>query len=239
MTPPAPHLQIDALVFDVIGTLVDEDAAFSATAAAIAAAAGLDDAAALARSWARLLDARMHDVVSAKAPWRAHAKLVTEAGQAAVLEHGGMTTPQIDAALYDIDGEYLAWPDVAEGLRALRQGRLVAGYSNGDLSSLAQLAVRNDLAWHAVLSTSEVGTFKPADSAYRHVIETLGLDPARSLFVAAHPWDLRAAARHGFRTAYVRRPAAERPAPQDRFDLQVASVTDLAHLLDMTPLVEP
>ena len=231
MASPASALEIDALVFDVIGTLVDEDAVFSATATALAAAAGLDDAAALWRSWVRLLDARMSDVVSASAPWRPHAELVAEAARAAVLEHGGVPTPQVDAALAGIDGEYPAWPDVAEGLRALRPGRLVAGYSNGELSSLARLAVRNDLAWHAVLSTSEVGTFKPADSAYRHVIDALRLDPARSLFVAAHPWDLRAAARHGFRTAYVRRPAAERPAAQDSFDIQVASIADLAHLL--------
>jgi hypothetical protein len=41
-----------------------------------------------------------------------------------------------------------------------------------------------------------------------HLVEVVVFDP---LFVAAHPWDLRAAAEHGFRTAYVSRPAAERP----------------------------
>src|SRR3546814_14626237 len=61
-------------------------------------------------------------------------------------------------------------------------------------------------------------TFKPAPAAYRYAIDTLGIDPARTLFVAAHPWDLRAAAEYGFRTAYIARPAAERPSAGDRFD---------------------
>ena len=229
--PAALAPEIDALVFDVIGTLVDEDAVFSATANALAAAARLDDADALRHSWARILDATMSDVVSGRAVWRPHSELVAAAGRAAVLEHGGAVTPQMNLALERVDGEYTAWPDVADGLRTLRSERLVAGFSNGDLGWLARLAQRNDLAWHAVLSTSAVGTFKPAHSAYAYVIDALRLDVSRTLFVAAHPWDLHAAAGHGFRTAYVRRPGAELPGREDRFDFQVDSIADFAHLM--------
>jgi 2-haloacid dehalogenase len=48
--------------------------------------------------------------------------------------------------------------------------------------------------------------------------------------VAAHPWDLRAAARHGLRTAYVARPGAEPPAPDDRFDVRVSDLAELAQV---------
>jgi hypothetical protein len=37
--------------------------------------------------------------------------------------------------------------------------------------------------------------------------------------VAAHPWDLRAAATHGLRTAYIERAGEGDPDPSDRFDL--------------------
>jgi 2-haloacid dehalogenase len=126
-----------------------------------------------------------------------------------------------------LDSEHPAWPDVAAATAALRRDRLVAGVSNGDLDSLARLANTNAISWDIVLSTGAVRTFKPAPTAYRFAIDTLRLDPARTLFVAAHPWDLRAAAEHGFRTAYVARPGAERPSEADRFDLAVENLAEL------------
>jgi 2-haloacid dehalogenase len=48
--------------------------------------------------------------------------------------------------------------------------------------------------------------------------------------VAAHPWDLRAAARHGLRTAYVARPGADAPEPGDRFDFTVRDLAELAQV---------
>jgi 2-haloacid dehalogenase len=133
--------------------------------------------------------------------------------------------------LAGVDRAYRAWPDVTDGMRALRQNRLVVGFSNGDLDSLAALAMTNDLPWHVVLSTASARTFKPAEAAYRLVIDALSLDPARTLFVAAHTWDLRAAAKVGFRTAYLSRPLAEQPRANDQFDLRVENLLELETLL--------
>lgn len=118
---------------------------------------------------------------------------------------------------------------MAPATAALRKNCLVAGVSNGDLDSLARLANANAISWDAALSTGSVRTFKPAPAAYQYAIDALRLDPARTLFVAAHPWDLRAAAEHGFRTAYLGRPGAQRPSADDRFDF---------HADDLTALVE-
>lgn len=107
----------------------------------------------------------------------------------------------------------------------------MAGLSNGDLDALARLTHTHALTWDAILSTGAVETFKPAEAAYRYVIDALQLDPARTLFAAAHPWDLRAAAAHGFRTAYIARPGAERPAQEDRVDIAVADASALVDAL--------
>lgn len=131
----------------------------------------------------------------------------------------------------NVDAEYPAWPDVAPATAALRKGRLVAGVSNGDLDSLARLANTNAISWDVALSTGSVRTFKPAPAAYQYAIEALRLDPARTLFVAAHPWDLRAASEHGFRTAYVARPGAERPSADDQFDLLADDLTAVVESL--------
>jgi 2-haloacid dehalogenase len=233
-SPFAPD-RIDAILFDVIGTLVDEDATWTRVAADIAAEAGLASAADLRRRWEGILDARMSAVVAGDAPWQPHAELMGAAAADALAELGGTPTPELRARAARSDREHPAWPDVARATAALRRRRLVAGLSNGDLGSLARLAHAEAIAWDAVLSTGSVRTFKPAPAAYRHAIDALDLDPSRTLFVAAHPWDLRAAAAHGFRTAYVARPGADRPDADDPVDLEVADLGELVRALDPAP----
>ena len=225
-----PH-DVDAIVFDVIGTLVDEDATWSVAAARLAAETGVADAADLLARWAEELDRRMSAVVAGEAPWRPHREITVEAARVAVTAAGGTSSAETLARVATLDDDYPAWPDVAAATAALRGSRLVVGLSNGDVDSLARLANAGAISWDAVLSTGSVATFKPAPAAYRFAIDVLRFDPARTLFVAAHPWDLRAAAAQGFRTAYVARPGAERPAPDEAFDLVVADLSALVAAL--------
>lgn len=224
--------QTDAIVFDVIGTLVDEEGAWADIAPRLSVEAGLDAGADLLGPWGKLLERSMDAVVAGTAPWRPHQDLVTESAREAISQAGGDPSPGALALVTTLDREYPAWPDVAPATAALRRNRLVAGVSNADLDGLARLANTNAISWDVALSTGTARTFKPDPAAYRYAIDALHLDPARTLFVAAHPWDLRAAAEHGFRTVYVARPGAERPSPQDRFDLAVEDLTVLAGMLE-------
>ena len=223
---------IDAIVFDVIGTLVDEDETWATVSAQLAKEAGLSEPARLNACWVELLDERMNAVISGDARWQPHSRLVSDSAAEAIARLGGRTSAATSSLVEFVDREYPAWPDVAGATAALRQNRLVAGVSNGDLDSLARLANTNSISWDIALSTSAVQTFKPAPAAYRYAIEQLGIDPQRTLFVAAHPWDLRAAALHGFRTAYIARPGAERPSSEDRFDLEAEDLAALTRVLD-------
>lgn len=227
-TAPLIPDEIDAIVFDVIGTLVDEDATWASVADQVAAEAGLAAPEPFRARWAARLDVHMNAVISDEAPWRPHRRLVSDAASEAITSLGGTPSAATSALVAFVDRGYMAWPDVADATAALRRGRLVAGVSNGDLDSLARLANANAISWDIALSTGGARTFKPAPAAYRYAIDTLSIDPARTLFVAAHPWDLRAASEHGFRTAYIARPGAERPSADDRFDL---AVDDLSALL--------
>jgi 2-haloacid dehalogenase len=223
--------RIDAIVFDVIGTLVDEDPAWARVAEQIASAAGLDAPDDLHGRWVALLDERMTAVVAGEVTWRPHARLIDESAEDAITALGGTPSDRTRELTANLDRTYAAWPDVAVATAALRPDRLVAGVSNGDLDALARLANANGISWDIALSTGSAGTFKPDPAAYRYAIDALGIDPARTLFVAAHPWDLRAAAEQGFRTAYIARPGAERPADHDRFDLEADDLTALTALL--------
>jgi 2-haloacid dehalogenase len=230
MDPTFDPRQIDALVFDVIGTLVDDDAAWAAAAVQLAAGSGVEDGQDLLVRWVETLDREMDAVVRGDAPWRSHRRLVSDSARQAVASLGGDPHSDALSAVVHLDDEYVAWPEVAAATTALRRDRLVAGVSNGDPDALARLANRNGISWDMVLSTGAASTFKPDPAAYRYAIETLGVDPSTTLFVAAHPWDLRAASEHGFRTAYIARPGATRPTQDDRFDL---ACDDLSELVDV------
>ena len=223
--------QIDALVFDVIGTLVDEDSTWVGAAHRLAIEAGLDETADLLAQWVQLLELRMNAVVDGEAPWQPHRELVSDSAREAVTGAGGNPSPSALALVASLDYAYPAWPDVAPATATLRRNRLVAGVSNGDLDSLARLANTNSISWDIALSTGTVRTFKPAPAAYQYAIDALRIDPTRTLFVAAHPWDLRAASQHGFRTAYIARPTADGPSEQDQFDLAVDDLSSLTEFL--------
>ena len=231
-TAPFGSDRIDAIVFDVIGTLVDEDATWARVSEKLATEAGLGEPGVLRARWAGLLERRMAAVVAGESPWRSHRRLVVDCADDALAGLGASPSPATSMMASTVDREYVAWPDVADATAALRRRRLVAAVSNGDLDALARLANANAITWDVALSTAAVRTFKPAPAAYRYAIDALDIDPTRTLFVASHPWDLRAAAGHGFRTAYVARPGAEAPTDTDHFDLAVADLSELAELLD-------
>jgi 2-haloacid dehalogenase len=233
---------ITTLVFDVLGTVVDEAGSIAAeTTAALASATATaavpttgdaDHGARLAGEWLRRLDALTSQVAAGEAPWRSNDAL----RRAALLEAAGMTgLDGLPSAV--LDGLALAghrlrpWPDSPAALRALAGAFKVVALSNADLAQLADMSAAGGLAWHGVLSAGLVRAYKPDPAVYQMALDLLGLDPAQTMMIAAHPWDLRAAAEHGLHSAYVARPGAGIPAAGDRFDVSAASLADLAELL--------
>jgi 2-haloacid dehalogenase len=146
--------------------------------------------------------------------------------------------PRLDDAVVDrlasVGHRLRPWPDAVAALRALSAKYLLVALSNANMSLLADMTRHGGLTWHCTLSGELVRAHKPDPAVYRLAIDLLGLDPARTLMVAAHPWDLRAAATHGLRAAYIRRAGEGEPEPTDRFDLSVDDLSALAHALGAT-----
>jgi 2-haloacid dehalogenase len=189
-----------ALIFDVVGTVVDADGTLR------------DEAGERAGE----LTARLDALLAGLDGWRSMEALRREA-------YG-------DERLATIGHRLRPFPDAPDALRALAASHKLVALSNADLAELVDTSIAGGLTWHAVLSAELAGAFKPAPAAYAFALERLRLDPAATTLVAAHPWDLRAAARHGMRTAYVARPGADAPAPGDRVDLQVSDLAELAQV---------
>jgi 2-haloacid dehalogenase len=224
---------IRTLVFDVLGTVVDEAGSIAAESASALAAAGADPAQGkqLAEEWARRLDALTALAIAGEIPWRSNDAL----RRAALHEAAGATDDGLPAGLLDdlatIGHRLTPWPDSAQALHALTRTFTVVALSNADLAQLADISAAGGLAWHCVLSAELARTYKPDPAVYRLALDLLDLDPGQTMMVAAHPWDLRAAAEHGMRSAYVSRPGEGVPAADDHFDIYARDLADLASIL--------
>ncbi|HEY5359738.1 MAG TPA: haloacid dehalogenase type II [Streptosporangiaceae bacterium] len=227
---PARPAGIRTLVFDVLGTVVDEAGSISAETSAALAAQGADPGRGpgLARDWSRRADALTGQVAAGEMPWRSNDALRRAAlHEAAAADADGLAREVVDDLA--LAGHRLRpWPDSPAALRTLAGAFTVVALSNADLAQLTDMSAAGGLAWHCVLSAELARTCKPDPAVYRMALDLLDLDPRQTMMVAAHPWDLRAAAAHGMRTAYVSRPGEGVPAPDDQFDVSVTDLADLA-----------
>ncbi|TCD66350.1 hypothetical protein EIP91_001454 [Steccherinum ochraceum] len=134
------------------------------------------------------------------------------------------------------------WEDSSRGLYSMKKDFILGTLSNGSARLLVDLHA--DLPWDIVFSGDIIGSFKTNPKMYLGAVEKLDLKPHKVAMVAAHRHDLVAAATHGMKTVYVRRPtedayltAEEKAAIKPRadggeFDLVVNSLTELAQLLE-------
>jgi 2-haloacid dehalogenase len=126
------------------------------------------------------------------------------------------------------------WPDVVPGLTRLKGGYTLATLSNADVSAVVEISKRAGLPWDAIFAAEMAGVFKPDPTIYRMAATYLGLDPAEIMMVASHKYDIRAAGRLGFATAFVARPlefGADGEADvaySDEFDVNASDFLDLA-----------
>ncbi len=235
-----PRADVRTLIFDVLGTVVDEAGSIAAETAQVVAAAGAGAAGPeeVAAEWTRRLETLTSQVASGEAPWRSNDALRREALEETlgVAAHEGLLPAQAghqglidDLAL--IGHRLRPWPDSPRGLHALAGHFTVVALSNASLAQLASMSAAGGLAWHCVLSGELIQAYKPDPAAYQMALDLLGLDARNVMMIAAHPWDLRAAAGHGMLTGYVARPGEGSPAPEDQFDVYATDLADLAQRL--------
>ena len=207
--------------------MVDEAGSKRAELAAALDQAGAGrQAEALAASWAR----RFADLVSSireGAPWRPTDDLNAEA--LADVLRDGPRLPEATVRRLALAGHRLRpWPDAEAALGRLAGRFTIVALSNGNLSMLTDMFAGGELTWHCMLSGEMVHACKPDPAVYRLALDRLALDPRRTLMVAAHPWDLRAAAAQGLHTAYIQRAGEGVPERSDTFDLAVPDLAALA-----------
>jgi 2-haloacid dehalogenase len=232
-------MTVQALVFDVFGTVVDWRSSVAREVATAARRIGVEtDGIALADAWRGEYGPSMDRVRKGELPWTT-IDVLHRAALDALLPRFGLDA--LDEAARDhlnrgwhrLD----PWWDSVAGLRRLRQRYTLATLSNGNVALLANMAKHARLPWDVILSAELFGHYKPDPEVYDGACRLLDLPPAQVMMVAAHNGDLRAASGRGLATAFVARPTEYGPA-QTRdlvadgpWDVVCASFTELASAL--------
>lgn len=222
---------IDALVVDVLGTLVDEPAGIRAGIRELDPS--LDDLRAeqLLSLWQQHIEREQRRILDGVRPYLTSDHLALEAARL-VADAVGVDDPNAVASLALSGRRLPPWPDTVAGLARLAERFPLIGLSNASRTALLGLNAHAGLRWHQALSAEDARTYKPDPAVYQLAVTVSGRPPERLLMVAAHAWDLRGAQRLGLRTAYVARPVGDPPTSSDGFDLHADDLADLADQLD-------
>ncbi|WP_326685813.1 MULTISPECIES: haloacid dehalogenase type II [unclassified Streptomyces] len=221
---------IEVVVFDVLGTLVDEP---SGLRAGIRDAVPMSDDAAvdeLLTSWQQHVEIEQQRISQGHRAY-VNTEIIDREAAQRVADQAGVADPAAIARLASAGRRLPPWGDSVAGLERLAQQLPVLGLSNASRTALLRLNAHAGLRWHQALSAEAVLAYKPAPEVYQLAIDTAGCPPERVLMVAAHAWDLRAAQARGMRTAYVQRPGGDPPAGSDDFDRRFDGLDELVTAL--------
>ncbi len=230
---------VKALTFDVFGTVVDWHGSIIREGQLLAANKGYDvDWAKFAISWRAGYGPAMNKVRNGEMPWTKIDDLHRMILDDLVEEYNLTGMSEAELVHFNEAWHRLSpWPDTVSGLNKLKSKYVITTLSNGNVSLLTHMAKNGGLPWDAILSAELSGHYKPDPEAYLKAADLLSLKPEQVMMVAAHPSDLRAAARTGLKTAYVIRPLERGPGrpvnrnPDGEFDYTAEDFNDLARQL--------
>ena len=230
---------VKALTFDIFGTVVDWRGSIIREGQLLAAKKGYNvDWARFADSWRSGYGPAMNKVRSGELPWTKIDDLHRMILDDLVEEYSLTGMSEAELVHFNEAWHRLSpWPDTVSGLNKLKSKYVITTLSNGNVSLLTHMAKNGGLPWDAILSAELSGHYKPDPEAYLKAADLLSLKPEQVMMVAAHPSDLRAAARTGLKTAYVIRPLERGPGrpvnrnPDGEFDYTAENFNDLARQL--------
>ena len=200
---------IKALLFDVFGTVVDWRTGIAREGEEFGRENGLTgiDWTAFADDWRALYQPTLEKVRSGEMPWQPLDDLHRMELDKLLSDRGVKDLP--DAAIDHFNCAWRRlppWPDAVPGLLRMRTKYILGTCSNGNVAQMVNLARHSGLPWDAVLGAEMARQYKPRPEVYQISVALLRLKPAECVMVAAHNYDLHAAAACGLKCAFVVRP---------------------------------
>jgi 2-haloacid dehalogenase len=230
---------LKVLFFDVFGTVVDWRGGVTRQLEEFGRAKRIEaDWPAFADAWRGLYHPAMRAVRKGERAWANLDELHRETLVEVLPRFGiaGLSDAEIEDLVH-VWHRLDAWPDSVPGLTRLKRRFVLSTLSNGTVALLVQMAKHAGLPWDAVLCSETARAYKPDPRAYLANAELLQVAPSDAMLVAAHNYDLKAAQRLGFKTAFVARPTEYGPgqtrdlAPEGDWDVVAGSMEELADRL--------
>ena len=143
------------------------------------------------------------------------------------------TENDIKQLSYDTPHNFKCWPDFPPILPKIRENFIVASFTILSYRLIIDTAKKNQITWDAVFSCEGIAKYKPLPQVYERVASFLQIEPDECCMVACHNFDLNAAKRVGFKTAFVRRPdewgqdPPPDPTPNSKHDIIVNTFPEL------------
>ncbi|PCH40090.1 haloacid dehalogenase [Wolfiporia cocos MD-104 SS10] len=103
----------------------------------------------------------------------------------------------------------LPWPDSIEGIQKLKERYMVVVLANGTTRLQLDIVRSSRLPFDMLFSSQLLQATKPDPEIYSKALDLIGLHPEQAAMVAAHAYDLRAAAKLGMKTVYIHRPTED------------------------------
>tara|TARA_Y100000588_G_scaffold155864_1_gene169888 strand:- start:742 stop:1458 length:717 start_codon:yes stop_codon:yes gene_type:complete len=228
---------IKALTFDTGGTILDWHTGFSEVLRKSGASHNIE------RNWSdianqlrkRSLEKILNLGKSEPAKINfddAHAMVLDELCNENGLE--AFTPEQREEIAWNTPHSFSTWDDFPPALKRLKQKFLCCSFTILSFRIILDTAKFNGISWDAVFSCEAIGKYKTLSAPYETVAKWLQLDPSEICMVACHNFDLDAAKKVGFKTAFVKRPeewgtdGPPDPTPNAHHDIIVDTFPQLA-----------
>ena len=140
--------------------------------------------------------------------------------------------PELGVEAYrSAHAEAALYPDVLPAFESLPGQYRLAVLSDADTDYLHASIARHRLVFDAVVSSEEVGAYKPHVSMFREVCARLGVEPSQAVYVGDGPWADVAGGRHaGMRAVWINRHGARWP---DDIEPPETTISSLAQLIEV------
>ena len=233
-------MTIKALAFDTGGTILDWHSGFRDAFAKAGRKHGIEkDWAGLANEYRRRTLQAMLNHGEKKPASKNFDDVHREELQSLAREHSldAFTPEDLHGIAWDALHNLTCWPDFPAVLPKLREKYLCVSFTLLSFRIIMDTARANGLCWDAVISCEAIGKYKVLPESYLTCAKFLQLDPGECCMVACHNFDLDAAKKCGFKTAFVHRPdewghePPPSPEPNPHHDFIAQDFPDLARQL--------
>ncbi|GAD96288.1 hypothetical protein SCHCODRAFT_102954 [Paecilomyces variotii No. 5] len=198
----------EALIFDLMGTCCDWKSGIVSTLAQTSSLQALSDTdrSRLANDWRSGFFGEIHARFESGAPPEdidvTHRRVLDR-----ILAQRGLdtTTEEERRILVQRWHEQLAWPDAIDAIQRLKEKYMVVVLANGTTRLQLDIVKSSRIPFHTLFSSQLLQLTKPDPAIYHKALELLQIPPEKSIMVAAHAYDLRAAKKVGMNTVYIKR----------------------------------